>query len=87
MFPPGHTRPPDKVVETLSAKQQKEEEDSNDKSSAEGLEVMPNKCSVVDVKTNAACREQTDDAVSVSANEVGFRIKTSLDYKQTVLPN
>ena len=27
---------------------------------------------------------QTDDAVSVSADEVGFRIKTGLDYKQTV---
>ena len=66
------------------AKQRKKEDDDSDKSSAEGLEVMPDKCSVVDVKTNAACMEQTDDAVSVSADEVGFRIKTGLDYEQTV---
>ena len=46
---------------------------------------MPDKCSVVDVKTNAACIEQTDEAVRVSADEVGFRSKTGLDYKQTVL--
>ena len=46
---------------------------------------MPDKCSVVDVKTNAARRKQTDDAVNVSAAEASFRIKTGLDYKQTVL--
>ena len=47
--------------------------------------MMPDKCSVVDVKTHAACRKQTDDAMNVSAAEASFRIKTGLDYKQTVL--
>ena len=83
VFPPGHTRPPDNVVETLSSKQRKKEDEDSDKSSAEGLEVMPDKCSVVDVKTNAACRKQTVDAMNVSAAEARFR--TGLDYKQTVL--
>ena len=86
MFSPGHSRPPDNVVETLSAKQRKKEDEDSDKSSAQSSEVLPDKCSVVDVKSNAAGRKQTDDAVKVSAAEVSFRIKTGLDYEQTVLP-
>ena len=86
VFPLGHTRPPDNVVETLSARKRKKEDEDSDNSSAQSSEVLPDKCSVVDVKSNAACRKQADDAVKVSAAEVSFRIKTGLDYEQTVLP-
>ena len=58
----------------------------SDKSGAQSSEVLPDKCSMMDAKSNAACRKQTDDAVKVSAAEVSFRIKTGLDYEQTVLP-
>ena len=86
MFSLGYSRLPDNVVETLSARKRKKEDEDSDNSSAQSSEVLPDKCSVVDVKSNAAGRKQTDDAMKVSAAEVSFRIKTGLDYEQTVLP-
>ena len=85
VFPPGHTRPPDNVVETFAKNTTEKDDNDRVKSSAEGLEMLPESCSIVDVKTSVVCMEQTDDAVSVSADDVGFRIQTDLDEEQILV--